>query len=225
MIVIIIVILLILLLNKIKTGGYYINDWNSYTANKDELKIKKKWRPYNIYHAINNKDGYYQFLPSSYQYPDSKKELKLVKKAMKNRTKSDEYFYYLTDINTIEPFYNLLKKHGYNYNRKLLYKILIKNNNKVLQLKTQHNRIRPFQLDKKIKKNMLFNITGHTPAYPAGHAYQAHYLAKYLYNKHPKLKKKLLKIADRIDDVRVKAGIHYPSDGKYAKILVMEEIM
>ena len=79
---------------------YYgnINEWNSHTAETTKLN-KPKWEPYNIYHAIYNENGYYKFLPSSFQYPNSKKELQLVKKAIKKRTKKDEQFYYLTDIN------------------------------------------------------------------------------------------------------------------------------
>ena len=63
----------------------------------------------------------------------------------------------------------------------------------------------------------LSTKTSRTPAYPAGHAYQALLVAKYLSNKYPEKKKLFNNIAFKCDDCRVKAGIHYRSDGDFSR--------
>ena len=59
-----------------------------------------------------------------------------------------------------------------------------------------------------------------TPAYPAGHSYQAYLLSKYLSKKYPNKRELFRKIALRCDDCRVKAGLHYPSDGEFSRYIV-----
>lgn len=79
-------------------------------------------------------------------------------------------------------------------------------------LKYLINRPRPYQINKNI--NYLESKTGNTPALPAGHAFQAYYLAHVLTKRYPDKKIMFQELAKRCDDVRVKAGIHYPSDGE-----------
>ena len=76
-------------------------------------------------------------------------------------------------------------------------------------------------------KNIIKNLdilsgkgTADTPAYPAGHALQAYYIAKKLSLKYPEKKNILNKIAEMCDLCRVKAGLHFPSDGQFSKYLV-----
>lgn len=80
------------------------------------------------------------------------------------------------------------------------------------------NRPRPYQINTNIK--YLHSNTGSTPALPAGHAFQAYYLAHILTKKYPQKKNLFNTIAEKCDDVRVKAGIHYPSDGQMSKTIV-----
>ena len=80
------------------------------------------------------------------------------------------------------------------------------------------NRARPQQVDKSIQP--INTDTAKTPAYPAGHAYQAYHLAKKLSERYPEKKNLFEKIAQECDITRIKAGLHYPSDGKFAKQLV-----
>tara|TARA_B100001287_G_scaffold253183_1_gene235688 strand:+ start:31057 stop:31620 length:564 start_codon:yes stop_codon:yes gene_type:complete len=80
------------------------------------------------------------------------------------------------------------------------------------------NRPRPYQIIKKIKP--LYSETGSTPALPAGHAFQAYYLAHILSKRYPDKKQLFDSIAKRCDSVRVIGGIHYPSDGELSKNLV-----
>jgi len=78
--------------------------------------------------------------------------------------------------------------------------------------------INNLDLDKAIKP---INVeTVQTPAYPAGHAYQAYLVAKKLSLKYPRKKRLFYNIALRCDICRVKAGLHYPSDGIFSRKLV-----
>ena len=61
--------------------------------------------------------------------------------------------------------------------------------------------------------------TAQTPAYPAGHAMQAQLLANKLTKRYPEKKELFQKIALQCDICRVKAGLHYYSDGEFARAL------
>ena len=65
----------------------------------------------------------------------------------------------------------------------------------------------------------MSTITSQTPAFPAGHAYQALLLASQQSKKYPAKKELFDSIAARCDDCRVKAGIHYKSDGEFSRTL------
>jgi len=144
---------------------------------------------------------------------DNITEAKKVLQISKKRTQSDINFFKLTDISVSSAF----KEYG---SVKNLDKIITETWIQVLipSLKTIINRARPYQINKKIKR--LKSKTGNTGSLPSGHAFQAYYLAYILSKKYPKDKKKLNSIAQRCDTVRVKAGIHYPSDGKLSKDMV-----
>lgn len=87
-----------------------------------------------------------------------------------------------------------------------------------------YNRARPYQVAPKLinKENgtLLVSQTADTPAYPSGHAFQAYYLAKILSKKFPKKKDELMKLAKRVSDARILAGLHFPSDRDFAYWLV-----
>ena len=122
-------------------------------------------------------------------------------------------FFYKTNKSVSAAFLPYVKE-----NLKELNSIINEPNNIILGFKYFINRARPNQIDNTIKP---LNIsTAQTPAYPAGHAFQAYYLAKKLSKRYPRLTKTLNKIANECDVTRVKAGIHYPSDGKFAQYLV-----
>ena len=80
------------------------------------------------------------------------------------------------------------------------------------------NRARPYQINKNIIK--LNSNTDKTHSYPAGHACQAYYLSKFLSKKYPQKKELFENIAKKCDLVRVKAGIHYKTDGIFSKKIV-----
>lgn len=163
--------------------------------------------------VIKNNKGYLNFLPTISIYPDNFLELKLVKEKIKNRSKKDVEMFYLTNESVSNVFL------PYVLETKDELDILITRQNYIIYFfKYVINRRRPWQMDKNIKP---LNIdTAQTPAYPAGHAYQAYLLYKVLSKKYPKLKNIFFKLAIECDECRVKAGLHYPSDGVYARKLV-----
>jgi len=149
---------------------------------------------------------YYYFLPTIPIYPNNKLEVQEVKKYINNRTQSDIDFFYKTNKSVSAAFLPYVKE-----NLKELNSI-------ILGFKYFFNRARPNQIDSTIEP---LNIsTAQTPAYPAGHAFQAYYLAKKLSKKYPHLTKIFNEIANECDITRIKAGLHYPSDGNFARYLV-----
>ena len=71
----------------------------------------------------------------------------------------------------------------------------------------------------------LYSTTANTPAYPSGHALQAYYAAKLLSQWEPEKKKEWEDIAERVANIRIIAGLHYPSDRDFARRLVDNKII
>ena len=157
--------------------------------------------------------GYIRALPSIPIYPDNMKETIEVKEFIKNRTKKDIEFFHLTNKSVVYAFLPHV-----NISYRALEKLELSVVSTILFFKYLINRARPEQIDKTIIP--LDKSTARTPAYPAGHAYQAYFLAKFLSKKYPEKREILNKIALECDQTRVKAGLHYPSDGRFARELV-----
>ena len=157
--------------------------------------------------------GYISYTPTIPIYPNNKIEVELVKEKIKSRTKEDIDFFYLTNDSISAAFLPYV-----NENINDLNKELRKHDNIILFLKYTINRARPEQVDNSI--NPINKKTAMTPAYPAGHSYQAYLLYKFLRKKYPSKEKKLRELALRCDDCRVKAGLHYPSDGEFSRKIV-----
>ena len=157
---------------------------------------------------------YIKYLPSIKIYPNNEKESKIVENESKSRTPFDISFFKKTDKSIVIVFHELLPQ----YSEKELRNEIFKINKIIFFLKYVINRARPHQINNNIP--LLKSTTANTPSYPAGHAFQAYYLANYLGKKHPEKKYELDKLAYKCDIVRVKAGLHYPSDGKFSKQIV-----
>lgn len=162
---------------------------------------------------------YIHHKPTRGGYPDNQKEVKLVEKAVSERTPEDVENHILTDESVVPMFLKLLGGHGIYENEDRLKSIILHpdHQNKIMKLKHLHNRARPWQVNPRL--DVLFSSTAHTPAFPAGHAYQAWILYKDLASRYPHLDKELYDAAAYCDRVRVLAGLHYPSDGQYSKVL------
>lgn len=157
---------------------------------------------------------YKYYLPTiKFLYPNNYIEAHQVALFSFRRTKEDENFFYYTDKSVVPAFLKIFPNMSYNK----LHKISVSQNNKIFLLKNFINRPRPIQISKKIK--LLKSNTGNTPAFPAGHAAQAYILANYLIKKYPEKIEIIEKIANKCNECRIKAGIHYPSDGLYSKLI------
>lgn len=158
--------------------------------------------------------GYYPYLPTLPIYSDNDKEAKLVLDSMKTITDEELEVFHKTNYAGVAPVF----KPYVEEDMETLVDMSHKQNSTIMFFKRVINRARPAQINASIKP---INIdTAKTPAYPAGHAYQAYLLALKLSKKYPDKKDIFYKLAYQCDIARVKAGLHYPSDGKFAKWLV-----
>jgi len=157
--------------------------------------------------------GYYAFYPTIPLYPNNQTEVQQVKQYIKSRTEKDIDFFNKTNKSTVYAF-----KPHVNETIEELNNIESSQNSIIFFFKYLFNRARPEQVDPSIKP--INTDTAQTPAYPAGHAYQAYLLAKVLSKKYPEKKQLFNQIAEECNLTRVKAGIHYPSDGEFSKRLV-----
>lgn len=155
--------------------------------------------------------SYIPYWPTIPIYENS--ESQVVKKMVEDRDYSDIDFFELTDEHVGHAFVEHVEESSDELRDMFSHTTLV-----ILAIKYLINRPRPYQIDNSI--NYIDTDTGRTPSMPAGHAYQAYYLSKVLSKKYPEKEELFKKIAKRCDDCRVKAGIHYPSDGKLSKRLV-----
>lgn len=156
---------------------------------------------------------YIYLLPSFYIYPDNETEVVEVEQKIRERTQEEIDFFNLTDRSVSEAFVDIVP-----LTMEELDSIISQVNITILSLKYIINRARPSQINPKL--NVLRSNTSHTPAYPAGHAFQAYYLSKFLGKQYPELQNTLNLTAEKCDQSRVTAGIHFPSDGLFAKNIV-----
>jgi hypothetical protein len=158
-------------------------------------------------------------------YPNNYSEINIIlNDYIAKRNKSDIDFFYLTDNDIPIAFENIISSNE--MKKEDMIKIIMspKVINIIMKYKNVYNRARPSQIVPNIinKENgiLLNSRTADTPAYPSGHAFQAYYLGKILSKKIPERKEEIMKIAKRIGDIRIIAGLHYPSDRDFAYWLV-----
>jgi len=158
---------------------------------------------------------YLSILPTIPIYPNNYEESLIVQEISENRTMSDILFFKKTD-EKVSPAFEPYVNETIEELDKIFLDFTI--HYSILFYKYTINRARPYQINPKIK--ILKSETGNTPSFPAGHAMQAYYLAKYLSEKYPSKRTLLFTIAKKCDECRIKAGIHYPSDGHYSRYLL-----
>ena len=155
--------------------------------------------------------SYYSYLPTIPVYDNN--EAYEVEKITKNMDENMIHFFKLTDRSISHAFNDHVKESVHDLDIIIDNAFII-----IMFFKLVINRPRPYQINKNI--DYYDTSTGKTPAMPAGHAFQAYYLSNYLSKKYPKKKEIFEKIAKECDLSRVKAGLHYPSDGQFSKKLV-----
>lgn len=176
--------------------------------NNERLKLIICILVYLIY--IISFEGYYKILPSIPIHPNNERDLNKVKKEMAKRTEDDISFFYKTNESVVRAFLPYVDE-----SESKLTEISLSQNHIIFFFKYLINRRRPYQIDESI--NPLSIKTSQTPSYPAGHAYQALVVCKYLSKKYPEKKQLFNNLAVKCDECRIKAGIHYRSDGEFSK--------
>jgi hypothetical protein len=156
---------------------------------------------------------YIAFLPTIPFYNNN--EANIVFQKWKSISSKDVDFFKLTDPSITYAFIDHVNESYVELERIISSsKVLLP----ILFLKYIINRPRPYQINSNIIP--LYSTTGNTPSLPAGHAFQAYYLAHVLSQRYPDKKHLIDKIAEQCDQVRVNGGIHYPSDGMLSKHIV-----
>ena len=161
---------------------------------------------------ISRFKGYIRYYPTIPVYPNNQEDLTIMKNEMARRTQEDIDLFFLTNDSVAYAFLPYI-------NEKIedLREIVTSQNNIIYFFKYSINRRRPYQIDTNLQP--LSTKTSNTPSYPAGHAYQAMVVAQHLSKKYPEKKKLFYDIALKCDECRVKAGIHYMSDGEFSRKL------
>lgn len=130
----------------------------------------------------------------------------------------------MTDISVIPAFQTIIPENE--FKKRNMQRILFSSEipKHIYIYKRIYNRARPHQVAPEEinihKGTMLSSKTSFTPAYPSGHAFQSYYLARVLSIQFPEKKETLIQMARRISDIRIIAGLHFPSDRDFAWWLV-----
>lgn len=150
-------------------------------------------------------------------FPDSRAEIRIVvAEYIMKRMPSDVAFFRLTDMNPAAAFTPIITPdemsvaemdHIITHTRVIFITKMVK---------WFYNRARPAQIAPDIinqaNGTLLQSDSASTPAYPSGHAVQTYYLAKILARKFPAKTQAIMDIATKCANVRIMAGLHYPSD-------------
>ena len=151
-------------------------------------------------------------------YPNNAQEIGIMARDyFPKRTPENIQFFKLTDPSPLEAFRGKLTEEQFQrLKKKVVSPVIV---GKITYYKKLYNRARPVQVAPQIV-DALYSTTANTPAYPSGHAFQAYYAEKLLSQWEPEKKKEWEDIAERCANIRIIAGLHYPSDRDFARRLV-----
>ena len=151
------------------------------------------------------------------KFPRSEDEISFIKDKIATRTAEDVASIRNHDQ---EPFYAIrqyCEKNNLPMDRDKFMKLMDTSGDIIGKFKKSFNRIRPFELDKKL--NTLPSKTNNTRSYPSGHSTQARLVARIMAKKYPEHEIEFLKAGDECGMGRIKAGFHYSSDNEAGKLL------
>ena len=161
---------------------------------------------------------YYIWYPTITAYPNNSKEIQImVRDYISKRTQEDIEFFRLTDPSPLEAFRRKIPDEQFLRLKEKIRSPLVRS--KIMYYKKLYNRARPVQVAPELL-DALFSTSAYTPAFPSGHAFQGYYAAKILSKWEPDRKKEWDEIAERVANIRIIGGIHYPSDIEFSKRLV-----
>lgn len=137
---------------------------------------------------------------------------------------------YAIHMDDLDSHYRMWNKEtekitGKEYGRDFFFEIATCADGYLNHVKLQHDRPRPFQIAPYYGKTvrMIIDDPG-TGSYPSGHAYDAWLFSMILTMKHPEHRQHFERIADRISDSRMIAGVHFLSDLNAGKELAVHAL-
>jgi len=162
---------------------------------------------------------YYIWYPTiQSEYPNNGHEIGImVRDYLPMRTRENIQFFRLTDASPLEAFRGKISDEQFQRLKKEIVSPRVIG--KIMYYKKLYNRARPAQVAPELVR-ALKSTTANTPAFPSGHAFQGYYAAKLLSKWVPKRKEEWEAIAERCANIRIIAGLHYPSDRDFAKKLI-----
>lgn len=150
-------------------------------------------------------------------FPDSRAEIQtVVSEYIMKRMPSDISFFRLTDMNPAAAFTTVIKPEEMSVEE--MDRIMTSSRVMFItkMLKWKYNRGHPAQIAPEIineaNGTLLHSDSAATPSYPSGHAVQTYYLAKILARKFPAKTQAIMNVATKCANIRIMAGLHYPSD-------------
>ena len=149
----------------------------------------------------------------------TQKEIFYLLKLIDNRTEEDAEKFNKYDEHFSPYFINYAKDNDLEFDEEEIRDIRREAANVMLISKFHFNRPRPHQLGVVLGTEIrsMNTESGHTPAYPSGHAAQSRLIALVLSDKNPDHQEQLMKLADDIALSRELGGVHYPSDNDFGK--------
>jgi len=151
-------------------------------------------------------------------YPNNGREIGImVRDYFPKRTPENIQFFKLTDRNPLEAFRGKVTEEQFQRLKKEVISRAIVG--KITYYKQLYNRALPVQVAPEIV-DAFYSTTANTAAFPSRHAFQAYYAAKLLSQWEPARKKEWEAIAERVANIRIIVGLHYPSDRDFARRLV-----
>lgn len=162
---------------------------------------------------------YYIWYPTIQSaYPNNAREIGIiVRDYLSMRTPENIQFFRLTDASPLEAFRGKISDEQFQQLKKEIVSPRVIG--KIMYYKKLYNRARPEQVAPELVR-ALYSSTADTPAFPSGHAFQGYYAAKILSKWMPVRKEEWYAIAEKCANIRIIAGLHYPSDQDFAKKLV-----
>ena len=156
--------------------------------------------------------------PTIQAYPNNGLEIGImVRDYFPKRTPENIKFFKITDASPLEAFRGKITEEQFQRLKKEVVSPPVIH--KITYYKKLYNRARPVQVALETV-DALESKTANTPAFPSGHAFQAYYAAKLLSKWEPARKEEWEDIAERVANIRIIAGLHYPSDRDFARRLV-----
>ena len=174
----------------------------------DILRKKKESR----FTRNNLSDGKKKLLDSTpsfdvefpeYSFPDNKEEISEVIRIMKEKKIPE------SEMKDLDKNNNDLMLEVVGQKRNDWIELIKDIDIYTIRLKMKYARPRPFEISEEIESS---TDTDDSPAFPSGHAIEAHALARIFGEKYPDKRKELKDLADRISLSRIQLGSHYPSD-------------